>query len=148
LSLRLGDIVRVQVCNVSFARRVMYRFVGPAPSMQLAHETISFRGCCVSAEDMFRFRIAGADFNVRIMCTDPQGVCMVTSDSEIFCDSSFSEDIPHVVDSSPLVPASKPTDFPSRGDLICLQRDDGTASTLLRKRATSSRYIFSRVTVS
>ncbi len=153
LSLRLGDTVRVQVCNVSFARRVMYRFVGPAPSMQLAHETISFRSCCVSAEDMFRFRVAGVDFNVRIMCTDPEGVCMVTSDSEIFCESSFSdEDIPllfpHVVDSSPLVPDSKPTDFPSRGDLICLQRDDGTTSTLLRKRATSSRCIFSRVIVS
>lgn len=148
LSLRLGDTVRVQVCNVSFARRIMYRFVGPAPAMQFAHETVSFKSCCVSVDDMFRFRIAGADFNVRIMCTDPEGVCMVTSDSEIFCDSSFSEDIQHVVDSSPLVPATKPSDFPSRGDLICLQRDDSSTSTLLRKRATSSRYAFSRVMMS
>ena len=38
--------------------------------------------------------------------------------------------------------------FPSYGDLICLQREDDSTSTLLRKRATYSRYVFSRVIVS
>jgi hypothetical protein len=140
LRLRLGDIVHAHRCKVSLAKRIIYRSDGPALSARIldSKDVVVFQNSIITVGDVFRFRSGEADCSVQILCTDPDGVCVVTSDTEMIPDVNIFEDTLH---SGEITAAKK--SFPSRGDMICLRRSDGDTQTLLRKRATSSRYLYS-----
>jgi hypothetical protein len=145
LRLRLGDNVTAELCDVSVGQRAMYRFVGNMPSATwLNHDESCFfhknglrvgQEVPVCAGDIFRIRSDDTDFTIQITSTDPEGVCVLTSETEMLCDGCV-----YAQDESSCIAAPKKNEFPSIGDLVCLQRSDGNTSTLLRKRATSSRY--------
>jgi hypothetical protein len=138
LRLRLGDIVNAQRCKVSLAKRIIYRFDGPVLSARLldSKDVVVFQNSIVTVGDVFRFRSGEADCSVQILCTDPDGFCVVSSDTEMIPDANVFEDTLHTGETT----AAKKNHFPSRGDMICLHRTDGETQTLLRKRATTSRY--------
>ena len=150
LRLRLGENVTVQFCPVSFCKRMMYRLVGKFPSASwsgsidldslLNNVLQADAKIIVRVGDFFCIGSGDSDFRIEIISADPEGVCFLTSDTEKIRDES-SFNIAHNEDESPLIFASQlqQRQFPSIGDLVCLQRSDGSSSTLLRKRATSSR---------
>ena len=143
LRLRLGDSVNAQVCKVSVGLRVMYRSIANVALGDWVERSVAdyFQKALVSDGDVFSLRSNDIDFKVQIIRCDPEGCCIVTSDTQLFHDENVVEDVVAVSSVPSVADASKQRSFPSPGDLVCLERPDGTTSTLLRKRATSSRCI-------
>jgi hypothetical protein len=147
LRLSVGDNVTPQFCNVSFGKRVMYRFVGNVPSASWMgmNEPGSFQKAflrvdeevLVCAGETFRIRSDDSTFTIQIISTDPDGICILTSETEMVCDESTCAQHETSAITSP-----EQHLVLSIGDLVRLHRPDGQPSTLLRKRATSSRSVF------
>jgi hypothetical protein len=139
LRLRLGDYVTVQMRKVSFGKRILYRVVRSADAA-VGATALCLPGVVLCVGDLVTIKSGDIDSCVEIISTDPEGACMVTSETGLIPDGNAVDQSNNPVQ-VPSTASAKIDSFPCRGDCVRLQRLDGSISTLLRKRATQSRYV-------